>query len=549
MPTFFKQFPVSERLLLFILMVIYVHNLFIDIMIVDAAEYAAMSAEMAHTRSFLQVKEFQEDYLDKPPFLFWISSLSIIILGACNFSYKLPSFIFLLFSLYAVYRFCLLFYTHQVARYALLIFASCQAFFLMTNDVRTDAILTSSVIGGIWLLSAFLLKNKIKYLIFGSLMVGVGMLVKGPIASIAILFPLGVHLMYFGQWKQIFNWKWLILLIIVAILLFPMCYGLYHQFDLHPEKVTNGVKGQKGLYFYFWLQSFGRITGENVWNNGLPWYFFLGSSIWDFFPWIIPLYTALFFFLKKWIWLRIRPVEIITITGLVCLFAMFSLSKYKLPHYIFVTLPFAAILTAKYLAEMGDKLFEKWFYLFFGFGILILIVLIIYPILFFPPYSVLTIACILCQVATLVYFYKKHQKTFASLLGIVLVMNVFLSFVFYPKLLTYQADSVAAKWAKENSIPVAIYKTPSHPLSFYTKNPFIRVVKPNDLLLISEPIWVFAEEKDFEEIKKYPVEILEVKKFESFRVARLKLPFLLSKTRNKHLEYKYLIKLAKSSNI
>lgn len=543
MPSFFKQFSISERLLMLVILSIYINNLFIDIMIVDAAEYAAMSAEMAHTHSFLQVKEFQEDYLDKPPFLFWISSLSIMIFGISNFAYKFPSFLFLLFSLYAVYRFCLLYYTSKVARYALLIFASCQALFLMTNDVRTDAILNATVIGGIWLLASYIELNKIKFLIYGAIIVGIGLLVKGPIAFIAIFFPLGIHLMYWGRWKSIFDWKWLILLGIIAVMLFPMCYGLYHQFDLHPEKITHGVQGQSGLYFYFWLQSFGRITGENVWNNGLPWHFFLGSSLWDFFPWTIPLYFALFFFLKKWIWLRIKPVEIISFVGLISLFAMLSLSKYKLPHYIFVTFPFAAIITANYFAGIEKRILNKWYYLFFTFGCLILTLLIIYPILLFPPFNLLTITCIILQIAALIYFYKKPEKTFAALIGSILVLNVFLSFVFYPKLLTYQADSVAGKWAYDNKVSAMIYKEPSHALNFYAKNPFVRVVQPGELLSIPKPIWLLVGEDDFEEIKKQPISITETKSFMSFRVSRLKIPFLLEKSRNGQLENKYMIKI------
>ncbi|NJM79433.1 MAG: hypothetical protein HC854_07150 [Flavobacterium sp.] len=82
-------------------------------MAVDAAQYAGISAEMASTNSYLEVNEFGRDYLDKPPLLFWLSSLSIKIFGATNFGYKLPSFLFLLFSFYALYHFVLLYYDEK----------------------------------------------------------------------------------------------------------------------------------------------------------------------------------------------------------------------------------------------------------------------------------------------------------------------------------------------------------------------------------------------------------------------------------------------------
>ena len=72
MKSFFKDCTNFEKILILFVFAIYFHNLFIDIMQIDAAQYAGISAEMAHTNSFLEVKEFQQDYLDKPPLLFWL---------------------------------------------------------------------------------------------------------------------------------------------------------------------------------------------------------------------------------------------------------------------------------------------------------------------------------------------------------------------------------------------------------------------------------------------------------------------------------------------
>ena len=63
---------------------------------IDAAQYASISAQMAATNSYLEVKDFEYDYLDKPPFLFWLSSLNIKLFGVNDFAYKFPSFLFLL---------------------------------------------------------------------------------------------------------------------------------------------------------------------------------------------------------------------------------------------------------------------------------------------------------------------------------------------------------------------------------------------------------------------------------------------------------------------
>ena len=73
---------------------VYGVGLFLDVMEVDAAQYASISGEMANTGEYLQVKSRGQDYLDKPPLLFWISSIWIKWFGPHNWAFKLSSFLF-----------------------------------------------------------------------------------------------------------------------------------------------------------------------------------------------------------------------------------------------------------------------------------------------------------------------------------------------------------------------------------------------------------------------------------------------------------------------
>lgn len=539
MKSYLKRFTILEKLVILLVFAIYFHNLFLDIMQIDAAQYSGISAEMAKTNSFLEVKEFQQDYLDKPPLLFWLSSISIKIFGTTNFGYKIVSFLFILFSLYAVYRFCILYYSKQIAKNAVLILATTQAFFLITNDVRTDALLTSCTIISVWLFSEYFEKRKFSNLLLGSLFMGLSMLAKGPIGAIAVLIPIGINLMYQQKWRDIFNFRWIIVLMIVAALLIPMSYGLYTQFDLHPEK------GKKGLYFYYWLQSFGRITGENHWNNGAPWHFFLGSIIWDFFPWIFPFYFSLFLKLKKLSNSKVKLPEITTLVGFIVLFIMLSLSKYKLPHYIFVTLPFASIILAEYFTEINFKTWNRWRITNYIFGILILLLFIVFNFFFFQEFNLFVGCCILLQLFILYYFRKTKEQNIGQLVIFILVLNLFLSFVFYPKLLTFQSDSQAGKWASENIKKEKIYtfNTFSHSFNFYTHNPFTKKVTREKLTTIKNSFWVYISEDDFQEIKDLKLNIVAKKSFEDYPITRLKLKFLLAKSRKEVLKKKYLIKI------
>jgi 4-amino-4-deoxy-L-arabinose transferase-like glycosyltransferase len=412
----------------------------------------------------------------------------------------------------------------------------------MTNDVRTDGILMSSVITAIWLLTEYLLNNKVKHLFLAAVFTACAMMAKGPIGLIAVLMPVGLQLLYKRKWKQIFSFSWIFYVIIISLLLIPMSYGLYTQYDLHPEKLINGKHNQSGLYFYYWLQSFGRITGESVWDNGLPWHFFIGTISWDFFPWILILYFGLFFQIKKL--LNKTIPEITNISGFILLFALLSMSRYKLPHYIFVTLPFASIICAGYLETLTPKQWKNWNKIYFGFGCMILILLVIYQVLFFTELNIILIVLTLLQLFLLIRMNKFSLDRISKMIGYVLVLNLFLSFVFYPKLLTFQADSMAGRWFCEHNKneKVYLFDENSHAFNFYTKNTDNKLIKLKDIDTIKKTCWLYAKQDYLSQIAS-KVQVIEKKKFENYPITRLKLPFLLQQKRAETLEYYYLIKI------
>ena len=112
----------------------------LDVMEVDAAQYAGMSRDMMVSGDVLQLHYRGGDYLDKPPLLFWLSSLSFKLFGVHDWSYRLPSILFAFLGLYATYRFTLLYHAREVAIRAMLMYGCSAAFFLMCNDVRCDTI-------------------------------------------------------------------------------------------------------------------------------------------------------------------------------------------------------------------------------------------------------------------------------------------------------------------------------------------------------------------------------------------------------------------------
>ncbi len=527
---FWGSLGLWDRILIGILLAVYIHNLSLGIMEVDAMQYAGISREMSQTGQYLQVHEFGRDYLDKPPLLFWLSSLSMLLFGYHDWSYKLPSVLALLLSGYAVFRFALLYYGRSVAKNAMLIWMTCQAYLLMTNDVRTDGLLTSFVMVSLWLFGEFFEHRDIKKFLLASATMALAMLAKGPIGMVAVLVPIGLHLMVKGRWRDILHPRWLWTLVIVSILLAPMLWGLYQQYDLHPEKEVYGLKGPSGIWFYFWTQSFGRVTGENYWSDGSPWHFFLGSIWWDFFPWVVLLFPALWDGVTRW---RNRK-EYISFFGFVVIFVALSMSRYKLPHYIYVTLPMASVLVASYIDKLSTRqgiLLVRFFILL---GAVLLIGIWLWPIHCFPP---LTLGfCILWVVGAGGFYLSTQLRSTHYLVSRIvmalLVLPLFFSWQFYPDLLPYQVSSQVGKKLHEPEMQeqeVALLDMDSHAIDFYSPSPVRRNHGDEHIFDQSDTLWVITDPDHLRHIPD--IEVLQSYSYAGFHITRISLDRLVAASR------------------
>ncbi len=529
--------------------IIYIFNLFIDIMDIDSAQYASIALEMMQNKSFLHVYHRGADYLDKPPLLFWLSSLSFSLFGVSNFAYKLPALLFTLLGIYATYRFTLLYYSKKTAVFAALMLSSTQVFFLITNDVRTDTKLTALVILAVWQLATFLKTHLWKNLILGFICVGMAMLAKGPISIITVIAALTSDFLLKRQWKNFFKWQWLVGVLIVALLLLPMSYGLYTQFDLHPEKSAYGIESPSGLKFFYWTQSVGRITGESSWKNDSSFFFFFHSILWDFQPWVVflimGLINAIFRLFKHKI--RTAKDEYMSLGGFVLVFLALSLSNYKLPHYIFVISPFGAIIAARHLVSLTKK--DRWIIGVQGIIIgLFWLILVLGLVLFFPVEDLsLPVVLLLLFVSAWYVFFKLRStpsKLFFSTILTIIGFNFMLASHFYPSLIgNYQASNTVGKMVAQRCMPwdkFYFYKAHEHSLDFYSRR-LVPSVSFEKLPQLASGTWVYTNAKGYDEIKKATLPYVVVLTLDDFPVTELSLPFLYRKTRPETLQKVYVL--------
>jgi len=525
----------------------YIAGLFPDVMETDAAQYASISREMAESGNYLEVLHRGEDYLDKPPLLFWLSSLSIQVFGASAWAYKLPSFLFTILGIWSVFRFTLIYYPRKAALYAAFILASCQAWFLFNNDVRTDTILAGSVIFSVWQIARYLEYKNIWGVILGAVGIAAAMMAKGPIGIMAPALAVGSHLVFARRWKTFFRPGWLLMLVIVAILLIPMCYGLYTQY------------GMDGLEFFFWKQSFGRITGENEWRNDTGYFYFLHTFPWAFIPWALMAIAALFFGLlcltKNRFKVGKSQPEAMSLFGFLLPFIALSFSHYKLPHYIFVTFPFAAVFCAKFLYQSLEK--SKKQALILGTIIPGIIAIVgvsalasIYVFSFTIPYLLMaSVGFVLIGVSL---FYGRKSLFMAEKALLVAIFctafsNFALNTLFYPELLTYQPGKAAAAWLQKNetSKTAALYYVSDHPLEFHAGRilPYLYSSNMQEYVDHHPGSFIYTDDFGLEDLQNFGYQPKIEATFPRQHPALLSITFLNPKTRHLALGNRYWLTL------
>ncbi|HND90117.1 MAG TPA: hypothetical protein PK971_17415, partial [Saprospiraceae bacterium] len=296
--------------------------------------------------------------------------------------------------------------------------------------------------------------------------------------------------------------------------------------------------------------------------------YFLHVYLWAFAPWAFVLAGLM------WRWLR-RPwgakeaesagfgdrldwKEAFSIGGFFVSFVALSLSKYKLPHYIFVTLPWASVLVAN-----GWPRLAAWFSKVRGAAVLLfyLPVALVFVTAFlllgfvFPTHDMLLWLPPSGLLGWLSWRIARHpfpsdaevwvQRGVMATLAGMFVMN----FHFYPRLLTYQSSSAAAQYAKQAGIPadqMGYYGRHGHALDFYSQRILPDMGNTGHIQAEARrmgALWLYTTVPGKADLDRAGIVYEVLREFSHFQVALLSPQFLNPSTRHKTLEPVYLLKI------
>lgn len=511
----------------------------------DSMLYATIAKRIAQSNDWLNLYVDGRDWLDKPHFPFWAAALSFKLFGFSSFAYKLPGFLFWCLSLFYIYRTGKLLYGDDVAKAAVLIFGSSLHAVLSNFDIRAESYLTAFIIAALYYILKAHEERRLKYFIGIAVATAGAVLTKGIFAGIIIGSGYFIFLLSSRQMELLLNWKWLFCLLLTGLLILPELYALYVQFDLHPEKVVYGQTNVSGIRFFLWDSQFGRFFNTGPIKGKGDFSFFIHTTLWAFLPWSFPFIAGIWQIIKR---KKLNTLTVVLTGSALISFLMFSVSKFQLPHYIVILFPHFSIITAAYLISLKDKkIINKW-----SIYLSVLIIIACAGMTMLAYYSsmgnnlfVLVPLWIFGCAAILIFKGGDMERVAAKGIIFSVILFSFLNISFYPRLMKYQAGSMAAAALDKMNLsaPVVMYGENNQSFYFWSQSssPYWTASSGQQIEAMKKPVTAFIAEEYFPQLTAAGCKYSIIQSFDGYRITKLKGAFLNAKTRSKTVNRKFLI--------
>ena len=542
-------FPKNIYWLLFALLgIAYVAGLFVPLLDNDSAHHGNIALHMYLTGDYVQLIDEGKDYLDKPHLHFWLAALSYHVFGVTTFAYKFPSLVFTIFGLYSTYRLGKSLYSNEVGKLAALMLASAFAFILANNDVRMEAILTASIAFATWQLVDWVNRKWFINALGAGLGLALAFCTKGLIGVFVPAIGAFFYIVYKKNWTAFYHWQLFLIVVSFFIFISPVLYCYYLQYDLHPEKMVRGKTGWSGVKFILWQQTFERYEGKNFGGAGnKDYFFFFHSFLWAFAPWSVVAYIAFINGLKN---LLSRKNEWLTAGTFLIMAAVITFSGFKLPHYINIIFPSAAVMTSAYVIELVKKptTLRRVHVTQLVVCILCILVALVINLWAFPIKNWLVIFAALALIAVSVAILRALKTRVGKMLGLSVLTTAFIFFLlntnFYMQLLSYQAGNELALKTRAKVDPKTVYLWPSlyNPsFQFYSKE--LKKVYNDSVLQQNQPVWIVTDRHSLRQLKEKNLPILQQYSHHDYNIGTMSLPFINPATRVQTLDTIFLTRV------
>ena len=335
----FKNLPTGPAVIIgLILLYMLVYLVPLDVRplsIPDETRYAEIPYEMLIGDDWVTPRLNGLRYFEKPPLGYWLSAISISLLGQSNFAVRLATTLAAGCTVWLLYLFSLRFFANrQTANLAAFVYLTFMAVYLLGTHATLDTLFSLFLTAGIMSYAAATLEqhsSRARFYWLGcGVSLGCAFLTKGFLAFAVPVIVLVPWLIWQGQWRALLVKGWAVVFIAVVVVLPWALLVHFHEADF--------------WHYFFWVEHIKRFTADNAQHKEPFYYFMLWFPIMAF-PWTFLLPAAFVGHVKSlnpgnkvinrllWLWMLVP-------------FLFFSSSSGKLGTYILPCFAPLAILVA-----------------------------------------------------------------------------------------------------------------------------------------------------------------------------------------------------------
>jgi 4-amino-4-deoxy-L-arabinose transferase-like glycosyltransferase len=347
------------------------------------ARYAEVGRKMLETGDWITPQvQYGVPFWAKPPLSFWFTGGSFAAFGVNEFAARLPQFLVALLVAWLTFTVAVHRGGRDLALRATLVLCTTPLFFIAAGAVMTDmtlALTTTLSMVGFW--------NGLKvdgrrgrlwgYVFFAGL--GLGLVAKGPVATVLTLAPIGAWVLLTGSWRALWTrLPWGGGLIVAALLGLPWYFaaeartpGFLEYFLLgeHWKRFTDST-WRGDLYGTPHAQPRGTIWLFGI-ADTLPWSLALVHLLWARRRRAVPTQPRASdpWMLYLWLWTLSSPV-------------FFTLAGNIMFTYVITSLPAFALLVAEAWGAGRAAAERNWTLVFAGLAVpvaMVLLLLLVIP--------------------------------------------------------------------------------------------------------------------------------------------------------------------------
>ncbi|HHD79342.1 MAG TPA: glycosyltransferase family 39 protein [Epsilonproteobacteria bacterium] len=444
----------------------------------DEGAFSEATREMIATRDYITTHLNGGLRFDKPILIYWLQMFSVKLFGLNEFALRLPSALAATAWAYIIYYFTQNFYSRNTAFFAALFMVASLQVNLIAKAAIADALLNLFIVLSMFYMYRYYLTQSSKYLYYTFLFIGLGTLTKGPVA---IMIPLVVSFLFYAfkkdlkAWmKAVFNPVGILIFVLVAL---PWYIAEYM------------AQGEAFIDGFFLKHNLSRFSNAMESHSGSIFYF-IPVLIVGMMPFTYLVIKAL----KKAKLYFKEEFRLFLFIWFIFVFAFFSLSGTKLPHYVIYGYTPLFILAAVIVENEHIK--KGW--------LLIPLLILLGILLFLPDIALMLKASIQDKLAvvlieqsldtfdftyrasivtmiilTLAIYAIKFQKHYV-LMGVAVVMIVTVNYIVIPTYgkLMQQPIKEAAHLAKQKDLKnIIMYKINTPSFNVYYED-LVRKIKP-----------------------------------------------------------------------